>query len=49
MADDLFVHIKTLLFRKSRIEELLGESLDDAPVRMNLALAIQLHGMRNEK
>ena len=43
VADELFIHTKTLLFRKHRIEEILGESLEDPAVRLNLALALQLH------
>jgi sugar diacid utilization regulator len=43
VADGLFIHTKTLLFRKNRIEEILGESLEDSAVRLNLALALQLH------
>ena len=43
VADELFIHTKTLLFRKHRIEEILGESLEDPAIRMNLALALQLH------
>jgi len=42
-ADELFVHSKTLLFRKRHIEELLGESLEDPTVRLNLMLALKLH------
>ena len=42
-ADELYVHSKTLLFRKRHIEELIGESLDDPTVRLNLTLAMQLH------
>jgi len=43
VADELFIHTKTLLFRKHHIEEILGESLDDPTVRQNLALALQLN------
>lgn len=43
VADELFIHTKTLLFRKHRIEEILGESLEDPAVRLHLALALQLH------
>ena len=46
VADELFIHTKTLLFRKHRIEELLGESLEDSAVRLNLALAMQLHELK---
>ena len=42
-ADSMFIHTKTLLFRKHKIEELLGESLDDPAVRLNLMLAMQLY------
>ncbi|MHC1759656.1 MAG: PAS domain-containing protein [Negativicutes bacterium] len=43
VADELFIHTKTLLFRKHRIEELLGESIEDSAIRVKLALALQLH------
>jgi DNA-binding PucR family transcriptional regulator len=49
VADSLFIHTKTLLFRKHRIEEILGESLEDSAVRLNLALALQLHELNGEK
>lgn len=49
VADELFIHIKTLMFRKHHIEELLGESLEDASVRLNLTLALQLHELSGEK
>ena len=49
VADELFIHIKTLMFRKHHIEKLLGESLEDASVRMNLTLALQLHELSGEK
>lgn len=44
-AEAMFIHTKTLLFRKHKIEELLGESLDDSAVRLNLFLAVQLYGV----
>ena len=46
VAAGMFIHPKTLLFRKHRIEQLLGVSLDDGSVRMNLSLAVQLYGLR---
>lgn len=42
----MYIHPKTLLFRKNRIEQLLGVTLDDGGVRMNLSLALQLYGLR---
>lgn len=42
-ADAMFIHTKTLLFRKHKIEELLGESLDDPAIRLNLMMALQLY------
>lgn len=41
-ADKLFIHYKTLLFRRKRIEELLKMSLDDADNRVSLAVAIRM-------
>ena len=49
VAEELFVHPKTLLFRKHRIEEILGESLDNPVLRMNLELALQLNELRGKK
>ena len=49
VAEELFVHPKTLLFRKHRIEEILGESLDNPMLRMNLELAFQLHELRGKR
>lgn len=49
VAEELFVHPKTLLFRKHRIEEILGESLDNPMLRMNLELALQLNELRGKK
>lgn len=45
-AEVLYIHTKTLLFRKQKIEELLGESLDDSAVRLNLLLALQLNDVK---
>jgi PucR family transcriptional regulator, purine catabolism regulatory protein len=41
-AADLGVHRHTLRYRMRRVEELLGRSLDDADVRMELWLALRL-------
>lgn len=39
-AEALFVHQNTVRYRLSRVEELLGGSLDSAPVLANLTLAL---------
>lgn len=49
VAAAMYVHPKTLLFRKHRIEEILGEPLDNPRVRMNLELAFQLNELRGKK
>ena len=41
-ADKLFIHYKTLLFRRKRIEELLKMSLDDADNRVSLSVALRM-------
>jgi len=41
-AAKLFVHLKTIDFRKKRIEKILGVSLDHVETRMTLALAVRL-------
>ena len=43
-AADLGVHRHTLRYRMRRVEELLGRSLDDADVRMELWLALRARG-----
>lgn len=40
-AEKLFVHEKTVKFRKQRIEEALGYSIDSAAQRMALSLAVR--------
>ena len=47
-AESLYVHTKTLMFRKQKIEEILGESLDDPAIRLNMLLALQLYGVQND-
>lgn len=42
-AKRLFIHYKTLVFRKRRIEKILGVSLDHSDTRLALAAAIKLH------
>jgi DNA-binding PucR family transcriptional regulator len=49
VAEELYVHPKTLLFRKHRIEEIMGESLDNPLLRMNLELAFQLNELRGKR
>ncbi|WP_052090413.1 PAS domain-containing protein [Desulfosporosinus sp. HMP52] len=46
-ANKLFVHYKTLVFRKRRIEEILGVSLESVDTRLALAAAIKLHKLIN--
>jgi PAS domain S-box-containing protein len=41
-AEKLFVHLKTIEFRKKRIEEILGVSLVPVETRMTLAMAVRL-------
>lgn len=41
-AEKLFIHYKTLLFRRKRIEELLELSLEDAENRVLLSVAIRM-------
>ena len=48
-AEALFIHTKTLMYRKQQIEELLGESLDDPATRLNLMLALQLYGVQQKE
>jgi len=41
-AKKLFIHSKTLEYRKKRIEEILGVSLDNSDARLALAMALKL-------
>ncbi|HEY9367051.1 PucR family transcriptional regulator [Streptomyces sp.] len=47
-AADLGVHRHTLRYRMRRVEEILGRSLDDADVRMELWLALKATGADTE-
>lgn len=46
-ADALYIHSKTLVFRKQKIEEILGESLDEPAIRLNMLLALQLYDVQS--
>ena len=41
-AERKHIHYRTMHFRKHKIETILGVSLDDLEIRMNLATAIKL-------
>jgi PucR family transcriptional regulator, purine catabolism regulatory protein len=41
-ADKLFIHTKTLAYRKKKIEEILNISLDDAEAIFNAAMALKI-------
>ena len=47
-AGQLAVHYKTLMFRKQRLEEILGISLDEFSSRMAVATAVHLMKLREE-
>ncbi|WP_088189138.1 PAS domain S-box protein [Desulfosporosinus sp. FKA] len=42
-AEELFIHRKTLMFRKQRIEKLLSISLDNYQIRLALSAAIMIY------
>ncbi|WP_026477420.1 response regulator [Alkaliphilus transvaalensis] len=48
-ASSLFIHPKTIVFRRKRIEELLEISLEDYETRLNLGIAIKLHKLNQER
>lgn len=52
IAEKLFIHRKTLAYRKAAIEKILGVSLDDISKRLQLAVAMKLfllhYGMNPE-
>jgi DNA-binding PucR family transcriptional regulator len=41
-AERSFVHHKTILLRKNRIEEILGVSIDDVKTRLTLSTAMKI-------
>ncbi|MDF9408697.1 PAS domain S-box protein [Pelotomaculum isophthalicicum JI] len=46
-AQKIFLHHKTLVFRKQRIEKILGVSIDHFETKLALAAAIKLHKLSN--
>ncbi|SFG84847.1 PAS domain S-box-containing protein [Desulfotomaculum arcticum] len=46
-AQRIFLHYKTLAYRKKRIEEILGVSIDQFETRLTLATAIKLHKLNS--
>ncbi|MDR3589114.1 MAG: PAS domain S-box protein [Negativicutes bacterium] len=48
-AKQLFIHQKTLEFRKRRIEQILGVSLENHEIRTALVIAVKLLKMDNRK
>ncbi|AET67133.1 PAS domain S-box [Desulfosporosinus orientis DSM 765] len=48
-AEKLYIHYKTLVFRKKRVEKILGVSLDNPDTRLALAAATKLYKIRNIK
>lgn len=46
-AQRIFLHHKSLTFRKQRIEKILGVSLDSFETKLALAAAIKLHKLNN--
>lgn len=43
IAEKLFIHPKTISFRKNRIEEILDQSLENPEYRLSLLLALKLY------
>jgi len=46
-AEKMFLHRKTIVFRKKRIEKILGISLDEFETRLAIAAAIKLHKLKS--
>lgn len=46
VADKLFLHHKTMVFRKQRIESILGISIESFEVKMALAVAVKLYRLQ---
>lgn len=49
VSKQLYVHRQTILFRKQRIETVLGISLDNFETRLALGMALKFHQVYNEK
>jgi PAS domain S-box-containing protein len=47
-AKDIFLHPKTIYYRKQRIEKILGRSIDSIELRYAIALAINLYKIRHK-
>jgi PAS domain S-box-containing protein len=47
-AEQLAIHYQTLLFRKQRLEKILGVSLDDFAVKMSLLTALHMLKLRGK-
>ncbi len=47
-AEQLAIHYQTLLFRKQRLEKILGASLDDFAVKMSLLTALHMLKLRGK-
>ena len=45
-AESLFIHRNTLLYRLERIQELTGQDLDQADMRLALQLALKVWQLR---
>ncbi len=48
-ADKLFIHTKTLAYRKKKIQEILNISLDDAEAIFNVSMAVKIMKIINVK
>jgi sugar diacid utilization regulator len=44
-SEMLYIHTKTMIFRKSRIEKILDLSLEDYEVRLSLSIALKLYSL----
>ena len=49
VAKRLYVHRQTVLFRKNRIETVLGVSLDNFETRLALGMALKFRQVYSEK
>lgn len=49
VAEKLYLHHKTVVFRKQRIEQILEVSIDSFDVKMTLATAIKLYKLNKNK
>ena len=47
VAKSMGIHLKTVQFRRKRIQEILGVNLGDADTRLTLSIAVRLSRLKS--